>query len=144
VKWICRMEVADRRPEGLFTTELYMDPVEGGAKKPVWEVEPESMFVFPEAEATLSMDRHRVWGRAWSSCEVSSVDVSFDGGKLWKSAEVTRLKGRAWQTFRIDWQPSSPGTYRLLCRATDIEGRTQPFKGARNSMYSIDVVVKAA
>lgn len=143
VKWICRLEVADRRPEGLFTTELYMDTVHGGEAKPVWEVEPESIFVFPEAEATLSMDRQRVWGRAWSSCAVSSVDVSFDGGKQWKSAEVTQREGRAWQTFSIDWRPSTPGTYRLLCRATDIDSRVQPFEGARNSIHSVDIVVKA-
>jgi len=143
VKWICRLEVADRRPEGLFTTELYMDRIEGGSVKPVWEVEPESMFVFPEAQATLSMTRQRVWGRAWSSGEVSSVEVSFDGGKRWNSAEVTRRAGRAWQTFSIDWMPSTPGTYRLLSRATDIDGRTQPLEGARNSIYSVDVAVEA-
>jgi len=144
VKWICRLEVADRRPEGLFTTELYMDRVEGGLTKPVWQVEPESMFVFPEAAATLSMTRQRVWGRAWSSGEVSSVEVSFDGGKRWNAADVTRRAGRAWQTFSIDWMPSTPGTYRLLSRATDIDGRTQPLEGARNSMYSVDVMVEAA
>ena len=143
VKWICRLEVADRRPEGLFTTELYMDAAAGGATKPVWEVEPESMFVFPEAAATLSLDRQRVWGRAWSSCDVSSVDVSFDGGNGWTAAEVTRREGRGWQTFSIDWQASAPGAYRLLCRATDLDGRTQPLKNARNSMHSVDVVVKA-
>ena len=144
VKWICRLEVADRRPEGLFTTQLYLDPDEGGAKKPVWEVEPESMFVFPDGDMTLNMKSQRVWGRAWSSCEVSSVEVSFDGGKRWTPAAVTRPEGRAWQTFSIDWQPPTPGAHRLLCRATDINGRTQPLDGARNSIYSVDVVIEAA
>ena len=39
VKWLCRLELASTRPESLFTTQLYNDPVEGGGTKPVWEVQ---------------------------------------------------------------------------------------------------------
>jgi len=144
VKWICRLELANRRPEGLFTTELYNDPVEGGGTKPVWEVEPESMFMFPEADATVGMTSHRIWGRAWSSSEVISVDVSFDGGKVWNSAEIVPRNQHAWQTFSIDWQPPTPGKFRLQCRATDADGRTQPATGARNAIYSVDLTAKPA
>jgi DMSO/TMAO reductase YedYZ molybdopterin-dependent catalytic subunit len=43
VKWLCRIEAADRRADPYFTKELYNDPVHGGAPKPVWETEPESI-----------------------------------------------------------------------------------------------------
>ena len=142
VKWICRLELADARPVGPFTTELYIDPVEGGGTKPVWEIEPESIFVFPRPEDTLSTGVHRIWGRAWSSSEVVAVEVSFDGGEVWNSAQLTPRVGRAWQTFTIDWQPPASGSYRLLCRATDADGRSQPVTDARNSIYSVEVVAE--
>jgi DMSO/TMAO reductase YedYZ molybdopterin-dependent catalytic subunit len=143
VKSICRLELADRRPEGLFTTELYNDPVDGGGTKPVWEVEPESMFAFPEPGAKLDTSTHEIWGRAWSSSEIASVEVSFDGGNAWSSARVTPRKQRAWQTFSIVWRPRAAGKYRLQRRATDEGGRSQPAAGARNAIHSVDVVVES-
>jgi DMSO/TMAO reductase YedYZ molybdopterin-dependent catalytic subunit len=143
VKWICRLELADRRAEGLFTTELYNDLVEGGGTKPVWEVEPESVFVFPQPDATLSNEPQKIWGRAWSSSEIVSVEVSFDGGRTWRLADVTPRHQRAWQTFSIDWPLPSPGKHRLQCRATDADGRTQPLDGARNAVYSVDIATKS-
>jgi sulfane dehydrogenase subunit SoxC len=143
VKWLCRLELADARPEGLFTTELYNDPVDGGDRQPVWDLEPESILVFPARDATLGPGEHRVRGRAWSSVDVVAVDISLDGGENWTAAELTPRKGRAWQTFTLDWQPKAPGTHRLLCRATDAIGRTQPLANRHNAVHSIDVVVEA-
>ena len=143
VKWLCRLELADARPVGPFTTELYNDPVEGGGTKPVWEIEPESIFVFPRLEDTLRGGVQRIWGRAWSSAEVVSVEVSFDGGEVWNAARLTPRVGRAWQTFVIDWQPPASGKYRLQCRATDADGKKQPVTGARNAIHSVDVVAEA-
>jgi DMSO/TMAO reductase YedYZ molybdopterin-dependent catalytic subunit len=143
VKWICRLELADERPVGPFTTDLYNDPVEGGGTKPVWEIEPESIFVFPKPNDKVSGGSEKIWGRAWSSAEVVSVEVSFDGGEVWSSARLTPRVGRAWQTFEIDWQPPASGKYRLQCRATDADGRTQPVTGHRNAIYSVDVLAQA-
>jgi sulfane dehydrogenase subunit SoxC len=143
VKWICRLELADARPVGPFTTDLYNDPVEGGGTRPVWEIEPESIFVFPRPADTLTGGVQKIWGRAWSNSEVVAVEVSFDGGEVWNSARVTPRVGRAWQTFEIDWQPPASGGHRLLCRASDADGRSQPVTDARNSIYSVDVVVEA-
>ena len=143
VKWLCRLQLADARPVGPFTTELYNDPIEGGGTKPVWEIEPESIFVFPRPEDTLRGAVHKIWGRAWSSAEVVAVEVSFDGGAVWNAARLTPRSGRAWQTFAIDWQPPASGKYRLQCRATDADGRKQPVTGARNAIYSVDVDAEA-
>ena len=142
VKWLCRLELADTRPVGPFTTELYNDPVEGGGTTPVWEIEPESMFVFPKPEDTLTGGMQKIWGRAWSSAEIVSVEVSFDGGEVWRSARLTPRVGRAWQTFEVEWQPPTSGRYRLQCRATDADGRKQPVTGARNAIYSVEVVAE--
>ena len=141
VKWLCRLELADARPVGPFTTDLYNDPVEGGGTKPVWEIEPESIFVFPTPGETLRRGVQEIWGRAWSSAEIVSVEISFDGGDTWSSAQLTPRVGHAWQTFAIDWEPPAAGNFRLQCRATDAVGRTQPLTNARNAVYSVDVVV---
>ena len=142
VKWICRLELADHRAQGLFTTELYNDPTEDGKTKPVWEVEPESIFVSPAPGETLSLQGTEIWGWAWSSAEVMSVDVSFDGGKTWNVAQVEPRYQRSWQKFSIDWQPSRAGEYELQCCATDAQGRTQPASDARHAIYSVKVIVE--
>ena len=87
-------------------------------------------------------DVQKIWGRAWSSAEVVSVEVSFDGGEAWNPARLTPRVGRAWQTFVIEWQPPASGKYRLQCRATDAQGRKQPVAGARNAIYSLDIVAE--
>lgn len=141
VKWLCRLELADRRPEGLFTTELYNDPVEGGGTRPVWHIAPESMIYFPTPDARLDRGPHTVRGRAWASEEIAAVDVSFDGGGSWSAAQVTGRHERGWHSFSIDWRPPAPGAYVLQCRASGASGDTQPAAGARNAIYSVSVTV---
>jgi len=143
VKWLCRLELADHRPEGLFTTELYNDPVEGGGTRPVRHIAPESMFSFPGPDATLRAGSHVVRGRAWASEEIAGVEVSFDGGENWEAAQTTGRQERGWHSFSLEWQPPGAGRYVLQCRATDIAGEVQPAAGARNAIYSVDVTVAA-
>lgn len=144
VKWLCRLELADARPEGLFTTELYNDPLPGGGTRPVRHIAPESMLFFPAPDARLGPGAHTVRGRAWGSEQIAGVEVSFDGGASWSAAQVTPRHQRGWHSFAIDWRPASPGHYTLQCRATDEPGATQPADGARNAIYSVAVTVAAA
>jgi hypothetical protein len=69
--------------------------------------------------------------------------VSTDQGESWLPASVSPREGYQWQTFSFAWQPPDPGTYRLMCRATDELGRTQPMSGWRNEIYAVDVTVSA-
>ena len=94
VKWLCRLQAADRRANGYFTKELYNDaPVDGSGPKPVWEIEPESVIVDPANESQFSTSKVHVWGWAWSPSEVDTVEVSTDGGKSWDTAIVDRKDG---------------------------------------------------
>ena len=142
VKWICRVEIADHRPEGLFTTKFYNDPTPDGETRPVWAIEPESMFVSPAPEGRLTMEASTIWGRAWSSSEIVSVEISFDSGNTWEEAQIEPRFQRSWQKFSTDWLPPKPGEYHLQCRATDQDGRTQPASGARNAVYTVTVTVE--
>jgi DMSO/TMAO reductase YedYZ molybdopterin-dependent catalytic subunit len=57
---------------------------------------------------------------------VRSVEVSTDGGTSWRAAQLAPSRGiGSWQRFELLWK-AAPGRYRLLARATDDAGVTQP------------------
>ncbi|MXO60847.1 molybdopterin-dependent oxidoreductase [Altererythrobacter salegens] len=140
VKWLCRLELADHRPESLFTTELYNDPVAGGGTRPVREIAPESIIYWPEPDATIDAGSVTIRGRAWGSDEIVAVGVSVDGGATWHEAQLGKRHERGWHGFTFDWRASG-GDHVLQCRATAITGDTQPADGARNAIYSANVTV---
>jgi sulfite dehydrogenase (cytochrome) subunit A len=58
---------------------------------------------------------------------IRRVEVSTDGGQSWSAARLDAVIDKyAWRRWRLDWRPLQPATYRLQCRATNNEGRTQP------------------
>lgn len=147
VKWLCRLELQDKRPDGLMTTKLYIDPdlaadPSGKVMKPVWAVAPESVFVAPAPKSTLPRQPPEIWGWAWSNCAVRSAEVSTDGGKTWIEAALEAPNGRSWQRFSHVWSPTRAGKHELRCRATDVKGEGQPAAGARNAIYSVTVTVE--
>ena len=71
-------------------------------------------------------------GRAWSGrLAIMRVEVSTDGGATWAAAELEPpAHPHAWQGWRYVWQADTPGSYELLCRATDAGGAVQPVEQA--------------
>ena len=148
VKWLYRLELADRRADGLFTTHLYNDPLPAtaanphGGSRPVWEVAPESVIVSPRPNACFSNELVEIWGRAWARSGIAAVEVSADGGETWHEAELSNETQHAWQKFRLAWWPGQRrGPVVLQSRATDRNGVVQPAAGARNAIYSVSVVL---
>lgn len=139
VKWLCRLEVADRRPDAYFTKELYNDPVAGGATKPVWEVAPESLIVRPCSNSIAAGENVEVWGWAWSSAEIAIVEVSTDGGNNWNTAALLPREANSRQRFTFNWTPAEAGNFEIISRVTDVSGRRQPRDGARNSVHKVQV-----
>jgi DMSO/TMAO reductase YedYZ molybdopterin-dependent catalytic subunit len=143
VKWLTRLELAERRYDGPFTTRFYNDPVPGrpGETRPVWRIGPECVIVAPAPDAEITGDVE-VWGRAWGDAEITGVDVSSDGGETWRPARVEARIHREWQRFTLRCSPARAGTATLLARATDSRGATQPMTGARNAVHSVEVTVR--
>jgi DMSO/TMAO reductase YedYZ molybdopterin-dependent catalytic subunit len=57
---------------------------------------------------------------------VSSVEISDDGGKTWRSAQLGEDHGTySFRTWEAPWTAKSPGKYTLAVRATDEKGNTQ-------------------
>jgi sulfane dehydrogenase subunit SoxC len=146
VKWFCRLELQNRRADGMWTEVLYNDrdldsDPSGHTTKPVWMAEPESMIVSPLADETVAGNQLEVLGWAWSNCAVQSVEVSTDGGGVWQKAELEPRRQYSWQKFRFEWAPTGSGQFELCSRATDADGKCQPMDGARNAIYSITVTI---
>ena len=142
VKWLCRVEAADRRANGYFTQELYNDrSADSDTTKPVWELAPESIIVSPGKGSELKATDVLISGWAWSTTDIVSVEVSINGGQTWVAAEVAPKKNDSWQRFRYQWTVNHAGHCELLSRATDRDGRTQPIDGARNAMHRVDITV---
>jgi DMSO/TMAO reductase YedYZ molybdopterin-dependent catalytic subunit len=147
VKWLRRLELADRRAEGLFTTRYYNDRIAientdtGVEHRPVWEIAPESIIVSPAPEETLANAPREVWGWAWASSSVAAVEFSDDDGATWQEAEVASRTQWSWQRFRIDWTPQKTGRINLASRAYTATGDCQPASGHRNAIYAVPVDV---
>ncbi|HET7849514.1 MAG TPA: molybdopterin-dependent oxidoreductase [Pseudolabrys sp.] len=143
VKWLSRLHLADRRAEGPFTTQFYNDPTEHGPR-PVWEVAPESLIVCPPPNAALPNTSVEIWGWAWADGGVAQVDVSTDGGRTWRAAEVEAQAASSWQRFEATWHPTGNGDAVLMSRATSKAGAMQPLTGWRNSIHAVHVLKTGA
>jgi DMSO/TMAO reductase YedYZ molybdopterin-dependent catalytic subunit len=150
VKWLWRLQLADRRAEGPFVSALYTDPLEAEdvaagqpARRPVWAIAPESIIVAPAPDATIACGEPvEIWGWTWSFRGVVRVEVSVDGGRHFAAAELEPRRGWRWQRFSFAWRPDGAG-YALLCaRAFDASGASQPFDGARNAIHTVSVEVR--
>ncbi len=142
VKWLTRLHLADRRPDSLFTTRFYNDPVPGSdATRPVWEIAPESILVAPAADSTLPRGQSTIWGWAWGDAAISTVEISTNGGAAWHVAELEPRSGRRWQRFSYAWSALTTGAHTVMCRATDVRGEMQPLDGARNAVHVVAVRV---
>jgi sulfane dehydrogenase subunit SoxC len=144
VKWLCRLELRERRACEFMTTRLYNDPdfeadPSGETARPLWAAAPESIIVAPQADTVLAHGPVEIWGWAWSSCPVRSVQVSMDGGQCWLEAKLEAPDGLSWQRFSYRGQLLRDNVFDLCCRATDVNGRTQPMDGARNAVHVVRV-----
>lgn len=150
VKWLCRIEASERRAPGIFTNQLYNDPVMDGAgrptsaTRPVWGVEPEALIVSPEDGSELPAGPIHVSGWCWGEHPVDRVEVTVDGGTTWTPAVVHDRRQRSWQAFSVDVFAETPGCLSMAARATDTLGLVQPWAEARNAIHEVHVTIVSA
>jgi DMSO/TMAO reductase YedYZ molybdopterin-dependent catalytic subunit len=139
VKWLRKIELRSERAPGPFTTRWYNDPEAAGASRPVWEIAPQSVIVWPSPGTELKRgERVQVWGWAWADDGIAAVELSSDGGRTWQRCQLESADERAWIKFTCDWIVEA-GCIELTSRATSRAGQTQPPTGRRNAFYHVPI-----
>jgi DMSO/TMAO reductase YedYZ molybdopterin-dependent catalytic subunit len=131
-KWVGRIEVSETSLYSEYNTKKYVMIGENYKPAPpalgpmLTTQNVKSAFELPW-EGEIQSGKRLLRGRSWSGEGIiKRVDVSLDGGRTWQPARLREPNiDLAWVRWDIDWEPK-PGTYKLLARATDSRGRTQP------------------
>jgi hypothetical protein len=59
--------------------------------------------------------------------KITRVEVSVDGGTNWEDAVIEESTDRwLWLRWTYVWDVNEPGTYQIMARGTDENGRVQP------------------
>jgi len=142
VKWLAALTLADRRPEHLFTTRLYQRAEPGSdVPVPVRDLDVTSLITSPREGQTVRPGTVTIRGWAWSAVPVTAVDIGVRD--TWQRAELEPRSSEdsGWQQFSAG-RHFGPGDYRVLARATDGRGRTQPQAEARNQIHAVSLRVR--
>ncbi|HEA53139.1 sulfite oxidase [Marinobacter antarcticus] len=130
VKYVEQVAFTEDQSEAKIQTSGYrIRPIgdKGAPGQPsMWEMPVKSWVTAPLSNTNKG--RNMIHGVAFGGINaVAKVDVSIDGGKTWKQARFLGPDmGRyAWRPFVLATD-LSPGEYRIVSRATDSEGNTQP------------------
>jgi sulfane dehydrogenase subunit SoxC len=129
VKWLRRIEVGDQPWATKDESIHYVDLMPDGMHRQYTSIqECKSVITSPSGGQRL-IDRgfYNVTGIAWSGRgRVKRVDVSFDGGRNWKTARLeSPVLGKCLTRFNIDWVwDGAPAI--LQSRALDETGYVQP------------------
>jgi DMSO/TMAO reductase YedYZ molybdopterin-dependent catalytic subunit len=137
-KWLVSVRVSEGESDGYFMRTAYRVPnrhvvpgsvVDPADMVPYTALDVKSIFTSPlEGMTVRTGSSVELRGFAWAGeADVSRVDVSVDFGSTWSPATLDAEKARyAWRRFRYTWKPNRRGSYVVLSRATDNQGRTQP------------------
>jgi sulfane dehydrogenase subunit SoxC len=129
VKWIRRIELADRPFMTREETSKYTDPLaDGTARQFSFVMDAKSIITFPAYPVTLSDKGWRpISGIAWSGRgRITQVVVSTDAGRTWTPAELQQpVLPKCHTRFRSMWNWDGEDTT-ILSRATDETGYVQP------------------
>jgi sulfane dehydrogenase subunit SoxC len=129
VKWLRRLEVGDQ-PWGTKDEVLhYVDLMPDGKLRQYTSIqECKSVITTPSGgQHLLDKGFYNVTGLAWSGRgTVKRVDVSFDGGRNWKTARLENpALPKCLTRFNVDWVWNA-GPAILQSRAIDDTGYVQP------------------
>jgi DMSO/TMAO reductase YedYZ molybdopterin-dependent catalytic subunit len=158
IKWLQRLIVTDRPFNGYFQSFDYSYfQVENGLPKviPITKLQVKAEIARPAAGEEINPNgEYRIHGAAWSGeSEIVKVEVSTDGGMRWSEARLKDGQSSSpyiWRLWEYQWRtPEKAGPARIMARATDSSGRTQPLErdlNRRNYMVShvlpVDVTIR--
>lgn len=161
-KWLRRIELRDVVHDGpKMTGTSYRVPyynVAPGTKvdkkdfRIIESMPVKSLITTPQTNTTIQSRELALRGHAWAGDHsVAKLEVSIDFGASWIAAELDAPPNPySWQDWRAALSFPEKGYYEVWARATDSQGRMQPFavnwnpKGyLNNAMHRIAVTVAA-
>jgi len=103
---------------------------------PINRMTTRSLMINPEDGARLAQGQAtELMGVAFSGgYSIKEVLVSIDNGMSWQPARLGKDLGRySWIQWFYPWQPARAGSYRVLVKATNSIGESQPMDGLWNA-----------
>jgi sulfane dehydrogenase subunit SoxC len=141
VKWLRRIELADRPFFTREETSKYSDPLPGGKVRAFsFDMDAKSIITFPAYPTKLGSTGYwEVTGIAWSGRgRIARVELSVDGGKTWEDAELQEpVLPKCHTRFRKLWNWRGREAL-LVSRATDETGYAQPTTEAFVDAFGMD------
>ena len=129
MKWLRQLKVVDQPYMAKDETSKYTDLMpDGKARIFTLVMDAKSVITHPSGGRKLSGPGfHEIRGLAWTGRgRIEKVDVSTDGGKTWKAAELQEPRlAMAFTRFRMAWEWDGQ-TREIMSRATDESGYVQP------------------
>ncbi len=127
VKWLNQIIVSKDEFSGFFQGEQYVYSEEEGTPEgeAVRSIRVRSLILQASSRENGEVE---ISGIAWSGeGPISKVELSWDGGSEWHEAEVDDSTSRFdVQRWRYLWKPTESGEFRVVSRAADDAGRSQP------------------
>jgi DMSO/TMAO reductase YedYZ molybdopterin-dependent catalytic subunit len=155
IKWLTNITVAAVPFEGYWQTieYAYWQRAQGHpTMTPVAEMQVKAEIARPMLHEALTTNvPYRVHGAAWTGeSTVAQVEVSTDGGSSWQAATLLeQAVPFTWRLWEYRWTPATAGRHKLLARATDEQGQTQPLEHSKdrrtymiNRVASVEVIVQ--
>ena len=128
VKWLRRIEVSDQPFMTREETSKYTEPFANGTSRMFsFRMDARSLITYPGYPVTLQRGWVEINGIAWTGAgKIRRVDVSTDGGKTWKAAQLQEpVLSLAHTRFRHLWEWTG-GEAVIMSRAVDETGYIQP------------------
>jgi sulfite oxidase len=150
IKWLTEIRVLTREFEGFFMDSAYRLPASvpfGPASEEnpnnsvqargsvITSLPVKSIITAPADGSSIDpVASARISGAAWAGdSAIARVEISVDGGRSWQPAALGSERARyAWRLWNFDWKPPQEGSYEIISRATDNQGRSQPLEMAWN------------
>ncbi len=132
VKWLRRIELADRPFMTREETSKYTDPLaDGTARQFSFVFDARSIITAPAYPDVVEPGWIEIRGIAWSGRgTIARVDVSTDGGRTWQAARLQEpVLRQAHTRFRHLWRWDGAET-EIMSRAVDDTGYVQPTRAA--------------
>jgi sulfane dehydrogenase subunit SoxC len=132
IKWLRRLKFGDQPWMTRWETARYTQlRANGKATQFQLRMDANSVITTPSGMMVIKPGYQRITGLAWSGHgKIVKVEVSTDGAKSWKQAQLNLpVLPKAQTRFQMDWTWDGRPT-RIVSRSTDDKGNVQPDRKA--------------